>query len=217
MDELITYVKELLLSTGRDGMQDLVNNLEELEYFSSPSSTRFHCSFPGGLMVHSLSMFSAFDKACNRYGLDVPQESRIIVGLLHDLCKAGSYVEKFTVGGMTYNYNRSRYGVGHAKFSLERIEQYIELTNQEGVLIRFHMGMYGTSEFNVKRAEYSMAELSNAFNAMPETKLFYFCDDMSAQFMENGAMIASGKEWFRPYVRELCRKLQLSGKRPTVV
>ena len=48
---------ELLKSTNRLGIEDLISFLEKTDFFTAPASTRFHGSFEGGLVEHSLRNF----------------------------------------------------------------------------------------------------------------------------------------------------------------
>lgn len=45
---------ELLKSTGRQGIEDLLAWLETTDWFTAPASTRFHCAYPGGLVDHRI-------------------------------------------------------------------------------------------------------------------------------------------------------------------
>lgn len=47
---------ELLQSTGRKGVDEMIAVLEELGFFAAPASTRFHLSYEGGLLEHSLGV-----------------------------------------------------------------------------------------------------------------------------------------------------------------
>ena len=42
----------------RDGLQDLLNWLEETDFYEAPASTRFHSMFEGGLCSHSINVFN---------------------------------------------------------------------------------------------------------------------------------------------------------------
>jgi len=44
--------KELLLSTNRKGMENVIERLEELGFFKAPASTKFHLNCEGGLLEH---------------------------------------------------------------------------------------------------------------------------------------------------------------------
>ena len=51
---------ELLKSTKREGIEDLIKFLEKSDFFTAPSSTRFHGAYKGGLLVHSLNVYNEF-------------------------------------------------------------------------------------------------------------------------------------------------------------
>lgn len=94
---------ELLRSTKREGIEKLIDFLEKTDFFTAPASTRFHSSYEGGLLQHSLNVYDClaglgtttvdvqeFQAAGMRLD-SIPQESIIIVALLHDLCKVNFY------------------------------------------------------------------------------------------------------------------------------
>lgn len=94
---------ELLRSTKREGIEKLIDFLEKTDFFTAPASTRFHMSCEGGLLQHSLNVYDCLAGLGTTTGdvqefqaagmrLDsIPQESIIIVALLHDLCKVNFY------------------------------------------------------------------------------------------------------------------------------
>ena len=45
---------ELLKSTNREGMENLLNFLEKSDFYKAPASTRSHGNYEGGLLEHSL-------------------------------------------------------------------------------------------------------------------------------------------------------------------
>ena len=53
MENLKQQFKERLLSTNRDGMENVIKHLERLGFFTAPASTKFHLNVKGGLMQHS--------------------------------------------------------------------------------------------------------------------------------------------------------------------
>jgi hypothetical protein len=170
-------IKRILLSINREGMQSLVNELETLGYFDSPASTKYHLSCPGGLIKHSRSVAILFKKLEK----NISKESITLVSLLPDVCKAGAYIKN---NDSTYRWNMKQ-PKGHSKLSLDIIEKHIKLTDLERTLIKYHMGMYGTYEFaGPEKGEYTLQELTINYNTNKLAKLFYFCDDMSSQFLE---------------------------------
>ena len=50
---------ELLETTNRQGIDDLVEELEDLGFFKAPASTKFHLNEDGGLVQHSLNVCKA--------------------------------------------------------------------------------------------------------------------------------------------------------------
>jgi len=48
---------ELLRSTKREGIEDLISWLEGTDFYKAPASTRFHGNYAGGLLEHSLNVY----------------------------------------------------------------------------------------------------------------------------------------------------------------
>ena len=48
---------ELLRTTNRDGIEELIRYLqEETDFFTAPASTKYHGAFAGGLLMHSIHL-----------------------------------------------------------------------------------------------------------------------------------------------------------------
>ena len=182
-----TIIKRLVnLSMHRDNLGGLAGWMLDNGFYTSPGSSRFHNNFEGGLMQHSYNLYLLFKHQLamieKKTGKKLMSDNRaFFVAMVHDLCKVGAY------GGSegSYYYNKS-HPKGHSKLSIEIVERFVKLTQEEKEIIQFHMGPYGTYEFNTgwSKGEYSLREMTNAFNTNKLAKLFYFCDDMSAQFYE---------------------------------
>lgn len=180
--EIKNNIIKILSEIDRPGMKDLINYLEnESDYFTAPASTRFHLCIEGGLIIHSWSVYKLFLELKEKFNLIISNESIVICSFLHDLCKIGCYIKNNSSNGYSWNPNAEK---GHSMLSIKRIEKFIKLTEQEREIIQFHMGMYGTEEFGIYK-EYSLATLVNAYNKNKLAKLFYFCDDMSTNFLED--------------------------------
>jgi len=171
-DEII----ELLKSTNRTGMDNLINWLIENGFFESPGSTKFHGCYTGGLADHSYNVYELLKEMNAKYALGCPDESVIIAALLHDVCKVGAYLGN----SKPYQWNRSQ-PKGHAALSIERIKQFVELTELEELMIKFHMGVYGLDEFEPGKGEYPLrgGGMANAWFHHPIVKVMYFCDEFS--------------------------------------
>ena len=83
----------LLKKVNRDGIDDLISFLEKSDFFKAPASTRFHGDHEGGLVEHSLKVYEILKHKIenNIKGVTIPEESIIIIGLLHDICKTNFY------------------------------------------------------------------------------------------------------------------------------
>lgn len=141
----------LLSSVNRDGIEELLKWLDESDFYEAPASTRFHCSYKGGLLQHSLNVYDELKRLMSVYTeIEVPEESIIISSLLHDLCKANSYVaekKNRKVDGKWESYDgytakeKFCYG-GHGSKSVFLIQHFMKLTPTEAVAINSHMSSW---------------------------------------------------------------------------
>lgn len=83
-----------------DDIDGLIAYLDSTGFFKAPASTQYHCSFPGGLALHSLNVYKAMVKLNTMVKelsesptLPYTQDTLVIVGLLHDLGKINFYEE----------------------------------------------------------------------------------------------------------------------------
>lgn len=83
--------KELLRSTGREGVEDVIEYLETEGFFTAPASSTKHLCTEGGLVKHSLNTCKAalviwenMAKLSPSLQQEVSRESVIIASLLHD-------------------------------------------------------------------------------------------------------------------------------------
>ena len=140
----------LLRTVNREGIESLIQFLEKSDFFKAPASTRFHGDHEGGLAEHSMKVYEILKHkvANNIKGIEVPEESIILIGLLHDICKTNFYK-------VDYRNAKNALGVwekvpyytiddtipyGHGEKSVMMITEYIKLTPEEKYAIRWHMG-----------------------------------------------------------------------------
>lgn len=139
----------LVRGIKREGIDGLCKWLNESDFFYAPASTRHHGNFKGGLAAHSYEIYKEFDRQVDNYQLPVPKDSRILASLLHDACKVNLYVEHTLKGGKKseakpYKIEDS-FPFGHGERSAIIAQRYLDLTPQEAMLIRWHMGPYDKS------------------------------------------------------------------------
>ena len=89
---------ELLRSTKRDGIEDVITDLEELGFFTAPASAGHHLNIEGGLVLHSintckaaLAIWEGMKPLEPSLATEVKRDSIIIASLLHDVCKSDIY------------------------------------------------------------------------------------------------------------------------------
>jgi hypothetical protein len=120
-------------------------------FFTSPASTKYHGAYEGGLFDHSLAVTKRLIKLTVDNKLDWKRkESPFIVGMFHDLCKCDQYlyIEADYVGEPGhYEYNQNTLLKGHGSKSVMLLSQFINLTEEEMLCIRYHMGAYEKEEW----------------------------------------------------------------------
>jgi len=93
MPERKDLILHLWNRVNRSGIKELIDFLNESDFFQAPCSVKYHLAKQGGLAEHSLNVYGLLDEKVNRFKIDVPEESVIICGLGHDLCKINFYQE----------------------------------------------------------------------------------------------------------------------------
>lgn len=144
---------ELAISTKRKGIEELLVDLSKkkdwgLSFWNQPASIKHHGSEMGGLLRHCLEVYNEF-KIIKQYSGDrckVSDESMIICALFHDLCKWNSYTFNITpktkeLGSQTFKWD-NQLPLGHGDMSVILLQKYITLTNEEAMMIRWHMGPF---------------------------------------------------------------------------
>lgn len=177
---------ELLRTTNRDGIEELIRYLqEETDFFTAPASTKYHGAFAGGLLMHSINV-------CAELRLDpnskvYPTETLIIVALLHDICKANCYrTEKRNVkeyGGWVekqiYVFE-DELPLGHGEKSLYLASKFIKLSDEEAAAIRWHMGAFDNAFRGGDRG------LNAAYEKYPLAVMLHLADMRATYLVERG-------------------------------
>lgn len=156
------FKKAVAETITRDGIDNLMDWLEnETNFFSSPASTRYHGSYEGGLVEHSLNVFNQLlfemDTMVGKGWEDIySMETVAIVALFHDLCKVGQYreTEKWRKDAdgqwesyLAYEYDPDQLTMGHGAKSNYLLQRFIQLTPVEAQAIFWHMGAYDISPY----------------------------------------------------------------------
>ena len=168
---------------------DLFNYLEQNGFYAQVASTRFHGDYRGGLFDHSLEVTNKLLELTEKLDLKWTRpESPYIVGMFHDLCKIDEYEVRVTKEGKTMFGEEDVVGEeieiekvsnnpiqGHGDKSIIYLSQFLTLTEEEILCIRYHMGAYETGSWN----EYDQAIKKY------ETVLWTHTADMYASKVKN--------------------------------
>lgn len=160
-EEFIKIYTENIEREGADKLLDYLLSSQS-DFFTAPASTRFHGSYEGGLLEHSINVYYCLKDYLERqrvkdiYNLEYSDESIAIVSLLHDLCKVNCYVKgtrnvKDKAGVWqqvpTYEYSDDM-PYGHGEKSVYIVSGFMRLSREEAFAIRYHMGFSGNEPQN---------------------------------------------------------------------
>lgn len=120
------------------------------DFFQAPASTKYHGAYEGGLFDHSMNVANALcyftrDQLTNPW---TRPESPFLIGVFHDACKIGKYSGNDAEGFHWSPDNSYPVYGGHGAESLIRVQQWIHLTEEEAMCIRFHMGAYEKDDWD---------------------------------------------------------------------
>lgn len=185
------FVKIYKDKIKREGSDKLLSYLlsENSDFFVAPASTRYHSSYEGGLLEHSLNVYECLcdylsrDSVKNTYGLVPSEETIAIVSLLHDLCKVNFYKtslrnvknEKGYWEKVPYYEIEDKLPYGHGEKSVYVISGYMKLTREEAFAIRYHMGFSVTEEIRNVGKAFEMFPLAFALN-VADMEATYFLE-----------------------------------------
>ena len=179
---------EILLSTKREGMENLLKWLHETDFYTAPASTKYHGSCERGLILHSLSVLDCAIVLNKALGLCINHDSVIITALLHDICKADCYEvstrNKKVVDPETgvYDWVQEPFYIFHERFcfgghgskSVYLAQKFINLTPEEAAAINCHMGFTDPSNNRAVSEAYKQYPLAWLIHAADELSTFIY-------------------------------------------
>ena len=191
---------ELLRSTGREGIDDLIDYLDEgrNHFFTAPASVNHHLNCDGGLLEHSLNVCHAALKLRELAISERPElenqlkrDSVIIASLLHDICKADIYrptrKKKKDETGIwvevdSYDIDYSNFPMGHGeKSAMMALWAGLEITQEELLAIRWHMTAWDLPMQSVEATK----SLNAARDKHPLCSLVQLADGVAANLIEH--------------------------------
>jgi hypothetical protein len=176
----------------REGADKLLEYLTSpaSDFFVAPASARFHSSYEGGLVDHSINVYECLkyylesDRA-KEFGFEYTDESIAIVSLLHDLCKVNVYKKGFRnvkdeKGAWqrvdTFEFD-DKLPYGHGEKSVYIISGYMKLTREEAFAIRYHMGYSSTEDPRNISTAFEMFPLAFALSTADSEATYYIESD----------------------------------------
>lgn len=184
-----TFLKLCGENIHRDGIEKVLEWLEDSDFFYAPASTRFHGNYEYGLLEHSLNVYKALKELVKLHGGDTFSEETIaIVALFHDICKANLYVvgSKNVKDEKTGQWHKEaiykhddKFPIGHGEKSVIILLRMMQLTDDEIYAIRFHMGGFDSA---VKGGDGS---ISKAYELCPLAVLLHLADMTASYLMED--------------------------------
>ena len=195
----ITRFEAELAKVQRPGMDKLLEYIQKSDFYKAPASTKYHLAAPGGLLQHSLNVLDALRgllswrsdgvweyRAAGKVVDTIPDDSVIMMALLHDICKTHFYgtstrnVKNDTTGRWEkvpfYTVN-DMMPLGHGPKSAMIIKQYTTLTSQEMYAIWHHMGFNGNYENDTA--------VGKSIEMYPAVLALQTADMMASKFMED--------------------------------
>ncbi len=188
------FIKIYNENIRRPGADKLLEFLKKSDFFTAPSSTRFHGSYEGGLVEHSVNVYHCLKDYLSRprtkelYGMDFSEETIAIVALLHDVCKVNFYTTELRNRKNSDTGQWEKYPVftindtlpyGHGEKSVYIISGYLygegRLTRDEAFAIRWHMGFTGPEDKNTIGKALEMYPLAFALH-IADMEASYFIE-----------------------------------------
>lgn len=175
----------------RPGSDKLLNYLisEQSDFFTAPCSTRFHGSYAGGLVQHSINVYNCLKDYLSRqrtkdvYGMEYTNESIALTALLHDVCKMNFYLvdyrnaknEQGVWEKVPYYTINDQLPYGHGEKSVYIVSGFMRLTREEAFAIRYHMGFSGIEDRNSIGKAFEMFPLAFALS-VADMEATYFLE-----------------------------------------
>ena len=179
MDAKETTIQMILEKECGFSLQEamkIVGKLGERHFFIAPASTKYHGNYISGLYCHSITVMHNLVDLTTKMKLQWENaRSPYIVGLFHDLCKCDQYI--WSIEESKYIYNPDILLNGHGEKSIIIAQTLgIDLTEEEMLCIRWHMGAFDDKE--------NWKYYTNAIHKYPNV-LWTHTADMMASHIDN--------------------------------
>lgn len=159
MREIISLLRKI----QRPGINELIDFLVKNQFFyvSFKDINDPGMQYAGAIADHSLGVYNTLLKLNQVFDIQLNEESMIIVGLLHDICRIDS---------------NNNFPVGHSEKSIYIIQRYIQLTDDEIIAINSHMG-YADDRCH------SYDEFLKSYDISPLALFLFVADNIQASYL----------------------------------
>lgn len=125
--------------------EKLTKHLIDNKFFEQYASSKFHGNYVGGLFDHSYSVMLKLIEMTDQLSLNWQNErSPYIIGMLHDLCKMDEYE---CIDGVIHRIKDTPI-IGHGDKSCILLSKFFDLTEEEDMCIRYHMGAFNVANWD---------------------------------------------------------------------
>jgi len=123
-----------LKKTGKNGIEDLLSYLEEIDFYEKPASIRHHLNVTGGLLEHTENVKKEYLKLNQETNAGIPWENIIIQASMHDLEKCFAYTSEMqhTITDGQNNFLRSLVRDNMDLYNTYGLDKYVE--NKEFII-----------------------------------------------------------------------------------
>ena len=180
----------------REGKDEFIKWLKnDTDYFTAPASGKYHCNYKHGLIEHSMNVLNyarnlyVFSK--KNYPDTFPEisgDSIILSALHHDLCKVNFYGKQKAWTKHEYTWveyevykagaSDKTINIGHGEKSVILMLKngLTDLTNEEMMAIRYHMGRTNNdidSEISMKEPLVYLIHMADSCTGLVEETIDY--------------------------------------------
>jgi len=162
MSKFLERLEDFTIHTDGIISKEFKDYLIKNGFFTAPASTKYHSNHEGGLFDHSFEVMGCLMEMTAKLDLEWQRkESPVIVGMFHDLCKIDEYVKVVDEEGQVmmgtgevkgeiahFEHASDVLLKGHGDKSIMLLSQFMTLTEEEILCIRYHMGAYNRDDLD---------------------------------------------------------------------
>ena len=161
------YVVDRLRETEREGIDDLIEYMEDIGFFNAPCSAGHHLACEFGLVHHTRNVMMLAENIgyhlLGKKEYEKIKDSVTIAAALHDLGKCGQFGKPLYVPNILksgeqsdkkpYEQNKDLMTLPHEVVSVVEATKFIDLTEEEQRAIAWHNGLYGCFKYDIQGKE----------------------------------------------------------------